>query len=609
MGEIVTLDVTNLQEDVTYAVTESGTVEISVVAEKGTDGTNGTNGTNGGSTSAWNYKAKTNATSGYPGNGYLLWNDATQTSATSILVSHLNDDDTDLELLLSFFTVGQKLFIQDRDESANNQVWEISGTPTLTGAGTTTAYFTFPVTLVSSAGAAFTNNHQLLFGSISVATNAVTSATTTNFTSGNVLYANSGNVGSLSRIGIDTRFIFPNDAPLIVAALPTTDVNIIVENILVHGTIDGNFTYNGASNDRPSWQYADGLFTGILTFDGTDWTLSISYDASPIYFARMADVVNPTAPSRLPWDAVALDGATWNELVDGDAPQFPTAYALGTLVQYGDDFYQYTGYAWDLIVKTSDIPAALTLGTGVQTALAVNVGSAGSIVVNGGALGTPSSGTLTSCTGLPISTGVSGLGTNVATFLGSPTSANLAACLTDETGTGANVFATSPTITTPIFAGHALSTTSIYKPSNETRSSNTLAADTDLAIPLAANSNYLIEVLIEGALATAGGTFSIQARYTGTLDAAITTSSIAMVAGGGSALAAGVFLWSNVVTPTIPIFSGSTTTPRGNVFKFKFRTANAGNFVFDWSNGNGTGSGSGSWTLRQGSYMTATRIA
>ena len=48
------------------------------------------------------------------------------------------------------------------------------------------------------------------------------------------------------------------------------------------------------------------------------------------------------------------------------------------------------------------------LGTGVATALAVNVGSAGAPVVNGGALGTPSSGTLSSCTGLPLSTGVSG---------------------------------------------------------------------------------------------------------------------------------------------------------------------------------------------------------
>lgn len=64
-------------------------------------------------------------------------------------------------------------------------------------------------------------------------------------------------------------------------------------------------------------------------------------------------------------------------------------------------------------------------------------------------LGTPSSGTLTNATGLPISTGVSGLGTNVATFLGTPSSANLAAALIDETGTGATVFANTPSLTTP----------------------------------------------------------------------------------------------------------------------------------------------------------------
>ena len=57
------------------------------------------------------------------------------------------------------------------------------------------------------------------------------------------------------------------------------------------------------------------------------------------------------------------------------------------------------------------------LGTGVATALAVNTGSAGAIVLFNGALGTPSSGTLTSCTGLPVSTGISGLGTGVATAL------------------------------------------------------------------------------------------------------------------------------------------------------------------------------------------------
>ena len=69
------------------------------------------------------------------------------------------------------------------------------------------------------------------------------------------------------------------------------------------------------------------------------------------------------------------------------------------------------------------------------------------------ALGTPSSATLTNATNLPIATGVSGLGTGVATFLATPTSANLRGALTDETGTGAAVFGTTPTITTPVLSG------------------------------------------------------------------------------------------------------------------------------------------------------------
>lgn len=53
-------------------------------------------------------------------------------------------------------------------------------------------------------------------------------------------------------------------------------------------------------------------------------------------------------------------------------------------------------------------PSTTTTGTGVVTALGVAVGSAGAFVVNGGALGAPSSGTLTSATGLPLTTGVTG---------------------------------------------------------------------------------------------------------------------------------------------------------------------------------------------------------
>lgn len=104
------------------------------------------------------------------------------------------------------------------------------------------------------------------------------------------------------------------------------------------------------------------------------------------------------------------------------------------------------------------------LGSGVATFLATpssaNLRSAltdevgtGAAYFVGGALGTPASGTATNLTGLPISTGVSGLGSNVATFLATPSSANLASALTDETGTGSAVFATSPTITTPAIVG------------------------------------------------------------------------------------------------------------------------------------------------------------
>ena len=94
-------------------------------------------------------------------------------------------------------------------------------------------------------------------------------------------------------------------------------------------------------------------------------------------------------------------------------------------------------------------PASVTTGTGVVTALGVNTGSAGAFVVNGGALGTPSSGTLSNLTDLPISTGVSGLGSGVATFLATPSSANLASAVTDETGTGLLVFNSTPALTNP----------------------------------------------------------------------------------------------------------------------------------------------------------------
>ena len=152
------------------------------------------------------------------------------------------------------------------------------------------------------------------------------------------------------------------------------------------------------------------------------------------------------------------------------------------------------------------------LGTGVATALAVNVGSAGAFVVNGGALGTPSSGTLTNATGLPIGTGVDGLGTGVATFLATPTSANLAAAVTNETGSGPLVFATSPTFTSQVTLGTASSTRGTLILANTSantvtlQSSNSTAANYTLTFPAAAPVNgYYLQTDTNGVLSWAAG--------------------------------------------------------------------------------------------------------
>jgi hypothetical protein len=69
---------------------------------------------------------------------------------------------------------------------------------------------------------------------------------------------------------------------------------------------------------------------------------------------------------------------------------------------------------------------------------------------NGQVLQTDGTGTFSFATpSVSVSTGVTGLGSGVATFLATPSSSNLISAITDETGTGALVFATSPTLVTP----------------------------------------------------------------------------------------------------------------------------------------------------------------
>lgn len=92
---------------------------------------------------------------------------------------------------------------------------------------------------------------------------------------------------------------------------------------------------------------------------------------------------------------------------------------------------------------------AAPAGSGTVTSVDVSGGSTG-LTFSGGPI--TASGTITMAGTLGASyggTGITSLSNGIPAFLGSATSANLRAAITDETGTGSLVFATSPTLVTP----------------------------------------------------------------------------------------------------------------------------------------------------------------
>jgi len=168
-----------------------------------------------------------------------------------------------------------------------------------------------------------------------------------------------------------------------------------------------------------------------------------------------------------------------------DATNYPTSSLSGTITntqlagsiansKLANDSVSFGGVSLDLggtdstpafdLSDATAYPTSSLVGTITNTQLAGSIANSklsndsvafGGVSLDlGGTDATPAF-DLSDATSLPISTGVSGLASNVATFLGTPSSSNLRSAVTDETGTGALVFGTSPTVATPDITGRA----------------------------------------------------------------------------------------------------------------------------------------------------------